>query len=102
MNGLSPQAIKMDCGSSLGSRFYTLAIQAGAKVSTSSNPLFVATTLSIGGTFTIGSAGVVDVAGPVGSVTILSGGALANGGVLKANLPIVNMGTVTGNAAVQR
>ena len=102
MNGLSPQAIKMDCGSSLGSRFYTLAIQAGAKVSTSSNPLFVATTLSIGGTFTIGSAGVVDVAGPVGSVAILSGGALANGGALKANLPIVNMGTLTGNAAVQR
>ena len=102
MNGTSPQAIQMDCGGSQGSRLYSLAIQPGAKVSTSSNPVFVATTLSIGGTLTVGSAGVVDVAGPAGSVTILTGGTLANGGILKANLPIVNAGTITGNAAVQR
>ena len=102
MNGANPQAIQMDCGSSQGSRLYSLAILAGAKVSTSSNPLFIATTLSIGGAFTIGSAGVVDVAGPVGSVTILAGATLANGGTLKANLPIANGGTLTGNAAVQR
>ena len=102
MNGVSPQAIQMDCGGSQGSRLYSLAILAGAKVSTSSNPLFVATTLSIGGTFTVGAAGVVDVAGPAGSVTILAGATLANGGTLKANLPIVNAGTLTGNAAVQR
>ena len=102
MNGVSPQAIQMDCGGSQGSRLYSLAILAGAKVSTSSNPLFIAATLSVGGTFTVGAAGVVDVAGPVGSVTILAGGTLANGGILKANLPIVNAGTLTGNAAVQR
>ena len=102
MNGVSPQAIQMDCGGSQGSRLYSLAILAGAKVSTSSNPLFVATTLSIGGTFTVGAAGVVDVAGPAGSVTILAGATLANGGTLKANLPIVNAGTLSGNAAVQR
>ena len=102
MNGVSPQAIQMDCGGSQGSRLFSLAILAGAKVATSSNPLFIATTLSVGGTFTIGSAGVVDVAGPTGSVTILSGATVANGGVLKANLPIANMGTVSGNAPVQR
>ena len=102
MNGTSPQAIQLDCGGSLGSRLYSLTIQAGAKVSTSSNPLFIATTLSISGTFTVGAAGVVDVAGPAGSVTILAGATLANGGTLKANLPIVNAGTLTGNAAVQR
>lgn len=102
MNGTSLQAIQLDCGGSQGSRLYSLTVVAGAKVTTSSKPLFIATTLSIGGIFTVGSTGIVDVAGPAGSVTILAGATLANGGTLKANLPIVNGGTITGNAAVQR
>ena len=103
MNGPASrtQAIRM-CSSASGNRFFDLVVASGARVTTGSNPVVIATTLTLNGTLTVESGGVVDVAGPAGSLILTSGGVLSNGGTVRANLPISNSGTVTGNAVVQR
>lgn len=100
LNGSTPQNLSMACSGAAKSRLHKLTVSAGASVSTSDNPVFIASMLTVNGTFTILAGALVDVAGPSGSVVIAASGTLDNRGTLKANLPVA--GTVTGNAAVQR
>jgi len=102
MIGTTAQTIAMTCSSSTGNRLYNLLIANGSSVTTPDNPLFIANSLNIMGTFTTSTAAVVDVAGPAHSVVINAGAVLNNNGTLKANLPINNFGTLNGNAVIQR
>ena len=99
MNGTAPQHITL-CSSSTGNQLYDLTIASGAQVSTDDNPLFIANTLTVDGTFDVGTSAVVDVAGPAGSLVVSTSGVANNHGVMKANLPI--SGTVNFNPVIQR
>jgi len=100
MNGTDPQFFSMPCSGAARSRMQHLTIAAGATVTISDNPLYVASTLTVDGTVTILPGAVLDVAGPAGSVVINASGVITinEGGALKANLPITKHGTLNGMA----